>query len=91
MTAAVAQSGMHLSRGGVEAIIRLGDRNGDGRINAAEWEVLAAVWADIASLRAELDVGEPVYTAAAAADEAESSLEYGLPNYGAVFPSGSPH
>jgi hypothetical protein len=50
----VAQSGKALSKGAVEGIIRLGDLNGDGRIDATEWKNLATVWADIASLREEL-------------------------------------
>ncbi len=73
LAAFVAQSGMSLSRQAVEAIIRLGDRNGDGRIDTTEWEILAAVWADIASLRAELDVGGGQGAASTVAAEQQPS------------------
>jgi hypothetical protein len=43
----------------VEAIIQLGDRDGSGRIDCKEWEILAAVWAEIDQLRAELGAISP--------------------------------
>eukprot|EP01051_Picozoa_sp_SAG22_P009097 SAG22_NODE_733_length_7580_cov_2.329501_1_plen_407_part_00 len=45
---------LELQPADIAAVMTLGDRNGDGRINCAEWERLGAVWAEIDDLRAAL-------------------------------------
>ena len=48
-------SGLNLPPASVAAVIALGDRDGTGHIDTDEWRHLGEVWAEIDSLRAELD------------------------------------
>eukprot|EP01052_Picozoa_sp_SAG31_P059747 SAG31_NODE_19009_length_614_cov_49.755340_1_plen_147_part_01 len=73
LQAFVSSRHLALESADIAAVMALGDRSGDGRINCAEWGRLAAVWAEIDCLKSELSPRKAARQQQASASTTERS------------------